>query len=447
MKTPICDFCESYRESVPLRFHMPGHKGKGCLSLEGLDITEITGADVLYSANGIIKESQENASRLFDSAASFYSTEGSSLSIRAMLYLTKKYALKNGKKPLILAGRNAHKSFVTASALLDIDVEWLYQKDNILSLQIDLPTLEKRLEELKPAALFITSPDYLGKISNIKKIAEICKKNDVLLLVDNAHGSYLKFLRESLHPLDLGVDLCCDSAHKTLPVLTGGAYLHIGKNAPDFFTENAENALSLFASTSPSYLILQSLDKANLYLENDIKIDLNRVVLRVEKLKKSLKNHGFFDVSDEPLKITLATKKTGYFGFRVAEILEQKGIFCEFSDPDFITFMFSPKTDNESIERLENELLALVKLGEIITPAPTVKPLNKALSPSAVLFLEREKIKVENACGKILADLSVNCPPAVCVAVLGEEISNEAIDCFKYYGIDSLFVVSHSLEK
>ncbi len=442
MNTPICDFCKNYLKSEPLRFHMPGHKGKEFLGSEGLDITEITGADVLYSAKGIIKESEENASRLFDSKASFYSTEGSSLSIRAMLYLVKKYALEKGRKPLILAGRNAHKTFVTASALLDVEVRWIYPKENILSLEIDVIALEKELKKLNPIALFITSPDYLGKVSDIRKIAEICKENDVLLLVDNAHGSYFKFLEKSLHPLDLGADLCCDSAHKTLPVLTGGGYLHIGKNAPDFFATNAENALSLFASTSPSYLILQSLDKANLYLEKHIKSDLKRVILRVKEFKENIKIHGFFDVSDEPLKVTLTTKKNGYFGFEIAEILEKKGIFCEFSDPDFITFMFSSKTDNESIEVLEKELLKLPKTEEIITPPPVIKPFNKAISPAKVLFLQREKIQIENACGRILADLAVNCPPAVCIAVLGEEISKDAISCFKYYGIDYVFVVS-----
>lgn len=441
MNTPICDFVKSYSEKNPIRLHMPGHKGIGPIGCERLDITEISGADVLYSAKGIINTSEQNAAILFESKATFYSTEGSSLSIRAMLYLTKKYALQSGKKPLILAGRNAHKTFVTASALLDIEVEWLYPKENILSLEIDAAALEKRLKELKPAALFITSPDYLGKLADIEKIAQICKKNDALLLVDNAHGSYLKFLENSLHPLQFGADLCCDSAHKTLPVLTGGGYLHIGKNAPEFLAENAENALSLFASTSPSYIILQSLDCANLYLENDIKNDLKRVASRVKTLKEKLKNHGFFDVSDEPLKVTLATKKSGYFGFRIAEMLEQKGIFSEFFDPDFITFMFSSKTTNESIEMLEKELLSLKIISEIITPAPTVKPLNKAISFTKALFSEREKIKVENATGKVLADLAVNCPPAVCVAVLGEEISREAVNCFKYYGIDYVFVV------
>lgn len=445
MKTPICDFCKNYRDSAPNRFHMPGHKGKGTLGVESLDITEITGADVLYNSSGIIKESQENATKIFGSKATFYSTEGSSLSIRAMLYLTKKYAIKTGKKQLILAGRNAHKSFVTASSLLGIEVEWLYQKENILSLEIDNNELEILLKEQQPVALFVTLPDYLGHLFDIAEIARICAKNDVLLLVDNAHGSYLKFLEKSLHPLDLGATMSCDSAHKTLPVLTGGGYLHIGKNAPDFFLENAENALSLFATTSPSYLILQSLDMANSYLENGIKSDLSNVISSVKNLKNILKNHGFNDVADEPLKITLATKKTGYFGTKMAKILETKGIFCEFCDPDFITFMFSVNTEKASIEKLQKELLAIPKLQEILTQSPVLKLLDKRISPEKVLFMDREKIAVGKAQGRILADLCVNCPPAVAIAVLGEEITNEVIDCFQYYGIDSVFVLKNEI--
>ena len=125
MKTPLCDFVRGYARENKLRLHMPGHKGNGKLGFEKIDITEIEGADVLYSADGIIAQSQQNAATLFESCKTLYSTEGSSLCIRAMLYLVKCFALQSGKKPFIASGRNAHKTFVTACGLLDIDVEWL----------------------------------------------------------------------------------------------------------------------------------------------------------------------------------------------------------------------------------------------------------------------------------------------------------------------------------
>ena len=129
MTTPIYNFVQNYIKSGKARFHMPGHKGKSFLGIEPFDITEIKGADELYSPSGIIAESEENATKLFDTAHTFYSTEGSTLAIKAMLAL----ALKDRpaqSRPTLLAGRNAHKALIFAAALLDFDVEWLYGDDS-----------------------------------------------------------------------------------------------------------------------------------------------------------------------------------------------------------------------------------------------------------------------------------------------------------------------------
>ena len=127
MKTPICDFVRRYADSGAVRFHMPGHKGIG--DIENADITEISGADSLYEADGIIAESEENASSLFGCDTCF-GAEGSSQCIKAMLYLAVRKAVAEGKKPLVFAGRNVHKAFVSAAALIDFEIEWIYGTDN-----------------------------------------------------------------------------------------------------------------------------------------------------------------------------------------------------------------------------------------------------------------------------------------------------------------------------
>ena len=132
MKTPICDFVREYNNSGASRLHMPGHKGKGRLGFEDMDITEIVGADSLYEASGIIRESEQNASKLFG-CETFYSTEGSSQCIRAMVYLVSLLAASKGERPVILAARNCHKSFISAAALLDVDVEWIESCGGYLS--------------------------------------------------------------------------------------------------------------------------------------------------------------------------------------------------------------------------------------------------------------------------------------------------------------------------
>ena len=440
MKTPIFDFVKDYIQKETLRFHMPGHKGKGELSCEAFDITEIKGADSLFEAEGIIEESEKNASFLFGTRKTLYSAEGSSLCIRAMLCLAMQYAEENGLNKSVLAGRNAHKTFLSAAALLDFEIEWLYSEEDYLSLKICPETLEKKLSRVKPAAVYITCPDYLGNLNDISEISRLCKKHGTLLLVDNAHGAYLKFLRKSLHPMDQGADLCCDSAHKTLPVLTGGAYLHIGKNAPEFMADNAKNVMSLFASTSPSYLIMQSLDLANRYISEGFKEKLDAFLIKVELAKQKLLEKGYTLCGDEPLKLTINAKKYGYFGTELAEILRENNMECEFSDPDFLVLMLTPEQDTE-LEKLTDALLLIEKKEEISEKPPVLTKKEQVLSVREAMLDLSEQICVKDSVGRILASASVGCPPAVPILVSGEKIDQNAVDAFSYYGIDKCFVV------
>lgn len=439
MNTPICDFVKMYISQTNERLHMPGHKGCGLLGFEALDITEIAGADSLYEADGIIMESEQNASNIFG-CDTFYSTEGSSHCIRAMLYLALTHSGGNKK---VAAGRNAHKTFLSAAALLDLEVDWLIGNgENYLSLKL---TAENLLDYFKnctelPFALYLTSPDYLGNRLNIKEIAKICHKYGVLLLVDNAHGAYLKFLNSSEHPIDFGADLCCDSAHKTLPVLTGGAYLHIANSLDTYFKENAKSALSLFGSTSPSYLILQSLDMANKYL-SDYKSRLNDYVLKIQKLKQQLENLGYMLIGNEPLKITIFAKSYGYNGTEIANYLIQNNLIPEFFDADFITLMLTPENGDKAIDKIFKALKALPKKAEIKVRFPKLTLPKQTISIRKASFSRCETVSINNALGRISAMPAVGCPPAVPIVMSGEEIDENIISCLEYYDIKECAVV------
>ncbi|MBR4857758.1 MAG: aminotransferase class I/II-fold pyridoxal phosphate-dependent enzyme [Clostridia bacterium] len=444
MNTPICDFVNEYTNSKAERLHMPGHKGVPFLGFEAYDITEIDGADSLYEASGIIAESEKNAGSLFG-CDTFYSAEGSSQCIKAMVHLAVLHAKSEGKAPLIAAGRNAHKAFMNAAALTDCDVMWLYsdEDESYLSCMITAQSLENSLEkaETKPTAVYITSPDYLGSTVDIKSISAVCNKHGILLLVDNAHGAYLKFLPQSLHPMDCGADICCDSAHKTLPVLTGGAYLHISKNADPFFAENAKASLVLYGSTSPSYLILQSLDKANEYINGGYREGLAEFCAETAEAKKFLADNGFELYGSEPLKITIGTKSCGYYGTDFADILKSKGILCEFSDKDFIVLMLTPENSGETLKKLADTLISIPKKERIRENPPAIPVLPSATSIRKAVFSPCETVDISNAKGRILAQANVACPPAVPVAVCGEIITEEAIKCFEYFGINQIKVV------
>ena len=443
MNTPICDFVNSYIKGDPLRLHMPGHKGAPLLGMEKYDITEIPGADSLYEAEGIIAESESNAGSLFG-CNTLYSTEGSSQCIKAMLHLAAGHARAKGQKPLILAGRNAHKAFLSGAALLGLEVMWLYPEegDSYLSCSITGEGLERVLSavEQKPAALYITSPDYLGNTADIAALSQVCKRHGMLLLVDNAHGAYLRFLPESRFPMDLGADMCCSSAHKTLPVLTGGAYLHIADSIPANITLQAKNSLSLFGSTSPSYLILQSLDRANLYLEGYGE-KLGCFIPRVSELKGRLAESCLELYGDEPLKITIKTKPMGYLGTEIAEMLYERGIVCEFADPDYIVFMLCPETGEEGLDKLEKALLSIRHRRIFLPPPPSFARGERAMSLREAALAPMELIPIGESAGRILGAASVGCPPAVPILVCGERIDEHAVKCFEYYGIQRLGVV------
>ena len=443
MNTPIADFVRGYEKKNMTRMHMPGHKGNIFCGCESMDITEILGADSLYEADGIIAESEANATTLFGTGKTFYSTEGSSQCIRAMLYLAMLNAKKN-KKMKVLATRNVHKAFVYAVALLDLEVEWVLPEGNMHSLcscSISAREVEAYLSNMNemPVAVYVTSPDYLGGELDIKGIADVCHKYGTILAVDNAHGAYLHFLHPCRHPMDLGADICCDSAHKTLPVLTGGAYLHISKHAPEGFVQNAKQAMALFGSTSPSYLTLTSLDLCNQYLGNGYEEKLEETILRMEKLREEIKDAGWQLLYTDPLKLTMRTPE-GVTGIELAEKLRRSNVECEYADPEYVVCMMTPENAELDFEKLKN---ALKKNKAKYKEQKGFKNINcvKKMSIREAIFAKHEVVTVTEALGCICGSPTVSCPPAIPVVISGELIDEEAIQILKHYGMQTIEVV------
>ena len=443
MLTPIADFVRSYAASDTARLHMPGHKGQSFLGCEPFDITEVHGADALYEADGIILQSEENAARLFGTQRTLYSTEGSSQCIRAMLHLC--ITLRNSSQSrVIVAARNVHKSFVYAAALIGFDIVWLWSEktDSLCACPVSAQTLENTLNSLPqpPAAVYLTSPDYLGNLQDIGALADICHAHGTLLAVDNAHGAYLHFLHNPLHPIDLGADICCDSAHKTLPVLTGGAYLHLSNRLPAVYAQQAKHAMAIYGSTSPSYLTLASLDLCNAYLARDYQPALQKAIDNIDALCEQLQSCGWQLSHCEPLKITLHTSRCGISGQQLADRLRAKKVECEYADPDDLVMMLTPQNTAEDFARV----LSAVGLpgGEaLIRPALSLPKGRQALPVREAIFAPQELIAAEYALGRICAAPTVACPPAIPIAVSGEVITQEALQLFRYYQVDSVAVV------
>ena len=429
-------FAEDYAASGISRLHMPGHKGCKIHGLEPLDLTEIKGADSLFESEGVIAQGERRTAEIFGARTTCWSAEGSSLCIKAALGLAVRHF---GRRITVAAPRNCHRAFISACVLLDIDVKWIFPESGSARLcecGAAPEAVEKALAGGGVDAVYITSPDYLGGISDIGGISRVCKKHGALLICDNAHGAYLKFVGEGLHPLDLGADIVCESAHKTLPVYTGGAYLHIAKSAPANFDELAKPAMVLFGSTSPSYLIMGSLDRCTDLLEGDLPKMLRACCERTARTKKLLAERGISDISREAMKITIDAVKLGYTGVQLAEMMRRSKMECEYADAEVVVLMLSPYNPERDFERIESFFSGLELREPLAIPCPP-EPLRpeKVMSLRQAELSRAERIDVEKAEGRVCARSAMSCQPSVAAVMGGEKISAEAIKILKRYSI------------
>ena len=386
-----------------------------------------------------------------------------------MLHLALQMRPAKAGRPVLLAARNAHKALLYAAALLDFDIQWLWPAPDaagaLCTCPVEPEALASALDELSAEGrtlfgVYLTSPDYLGGIADISALAEVCRKHSTLLAVDNAHGAYLRFLPQNCHPIAQGAAMCCDSAHKTLPVVTGGAYLHLAHDAPVQDEAAVRGALALFGSTSPSYLILQSLDACNAVLAGDYPRRLVQCCAALEGLRRSLNKTAaarqcpvplaVAGAQQEPMKLTLDAAALGCTGTALADALRRAQLECEYADPRYVVLMFTPENPPQDYTRLQTVLEQLLAA----VPAGLLRPENRAgefaaLQQQAVqrctirqaVLGAQVRVQVHKALGRVCAMPTVSCPPAIPVAVSGEEITPAAIALMQRYGIEELSVL------
>lgn len=435
----MLSFARDYADSGISRFHMPGHKGVPLHGMESIDLTEIKGADFLFESDGIIAEGERITADVYGAAATCWSAEGSSLSIKAAVCIIQRYF---GRPVRIASPRNCHRAFLNACTLLDADPVWLYPdrpRTMLCECSVSPDEVQRLLDsDDKIDAVYITSPDYLGGLADIEGISAVCRSHGVFLIVDNAHGAYLKFLGNDIHPLTLGADIVCDSAHKTLPVYTGGGYLHISKNAPPEFVQLAKPSMALFGSTSPSYLIMQSLDLAARELSGSLPEKIRLCCERTARVKALMAQLGIADISAEPMKITIDANSAGYDGNDLADMLREDFMECEYSDTGAVVLMMSPYNSENDFLRLEGFLRRLPKL----PPKDRISEAGLfALRPEKVMTLRQamlsrcERVPVDMAEGRICARTAMSCQPSVAAVMAGERITADIIKILKKYSI------------
>lgn len=428
MNTPICNFLERYSGENKLRLHMPGHKGEF-----PHDITEIAGADSLYQSDisgGIIGTSESLAATVFGAKKTCYSCGGSTLAIQTGLALLKARGCNT-----IAAPRYSHRVLASTAALLKMNVKWLYPNDYMSA------DVAYNSETLNGAdAVFITNIDYYGGTWKIKD-------PKIPALIDNAHGAYLKFVAKNvfgtdyMHPLEFGFPLMsAESAHKTLPVLTGGAYLHFTKNVDG---ARAKEMMAMFGSSSPSYLILESLDRFNAMIAANSQM-INNACEAVAMLKEKLTRSGIPILKSDPLRVTVNARECGMSGFEFARALRANGVECETADENYTVLMFSATASVEDAERAEMAIM-FVPMGapQPLVKFPHIRPAVEMPMWEA-MFKPQRIVSVENANGEVCGEMKAPCPPGVPLIFPGEAIDNSVIGALKMHGVKTISVLTKS---
>ena len=228
-----------------------------------------------------------------------------------------------------------------------------------------------------------------------------------------------------------------------MPVLTGGAYLHISKNAiaKEYLVDNVKNVMAIYGSTSPSYLILQSLDMCNRYLADGYREKLSACIVKIDEIRDRLSQYVLD--TDDRLKITV--KVPGISGERLAELLRKYGGECEFADKDYMVLMFTPDSDMRGVDCIYRAVDEAVNIADdaddISVKAVYAGTHERRLSIRQAIFADHMMVSVDDAVGMISAAPIVSCPPAIPVVVSGEMITRDDIEIFRQYHMDKVDVV------
>lgn len=422
MKTevPLYEMLKKYADMDCARFHMPGHKGHGAMECFKYDITELSFSDNLYTPRGAIKRAQELMANATGAYRSYMLTGGSSQGVRAMLCA----AFKEGDKVII--SRNSHRSAgdgLALSGALPVYIQ-PYIKEGRPE-QTTLDDVEQCILEHPDAkGIFLTSPDYCGRCAPLEEISYIAEKNRMLLLVDEAHGAHFPYYGFK-GAAEAGADMWVQSMHKTMGALTQAALLNI-RDAR--FEDEISMLLPVLGTSSPSYLIMASMDLARAELNS---IDKEKELKRIKSFRQKLTGAGIRLMNEKGQDITrlcvLAAPR--FSGICAARQLEKAGIYPECADEYAIIFILTYKDDDQKLERLYNVLTNLRHEPFHSTPEMPSRLPERVLSPRQAVFLCRHKyIPIEETLGMICARAVGTYPPGVPAVDCGERIEKDTLD-------------------
>lgn len=441
---PLVEALKNYNRSAPIRFHMPGHKGRKLNVLKELernlfswDVTEIPGLDDLQQPSGPIKRAQEKLANLYDADSSFFLVNGASSGIIAMMGACA------GPGDEIIISRASHKSVLSALIITGAKPVYLMpEKDEDLGVytQVTPEAVAKALEENQKAkAVLLTSPVYQGFCPDLKRISEIVHGKNKILLVDEAQGPHF-FFNPSL-PKSAGefADGWVQSPHKMLTSLTQSAWLHIKGNKIDKSILKA--FINLVTSTSPSYILMASLDMARAVMEAEGKALTDKALELAHFGRDYINKHtpfyavgaevrgkkGIHDIDLSRLMINVS--KAGYTGYEVErQLREDFNIYAEYADLYNIYFLVTFSNTKGDVDKLVKALSTLKPKGKVrdFVAWPDKLP-KQVLEPRCAFYSPGKYLPLEESVGRIMKDALVPYPPGIPLLMPGEVVEREHV--------------------
>lgn len=418
MSTPIADMLKRYRESDILRMCMPGHKGR----LNAADITELSDSDNLLSPNGVIAKSQNLYAKEKRAASCFYSLAGSSAPILAMMSY-----FSPGSK--IIMARDFHISAENGMVLsgivpIYVEVECGIEEPP----KVDEDSVMRAIVENPDAkAVYLTYPTYMGRAAELERIGRAVRSAGMLFIIDSAHGAHLGYTDQL--PPDAGryADIWCESLHKTLPSMGMTAALFASDRVD---AERLKRALNRVHTTSPSYVLLESIDKARDFMRRKGKEKLEELLCTLRVVREKINSIDGLKclATDDMTKLVIDVSGRGITGYRAAEELHGMGIEVECAEPSRILCITTVSDTKEDMDRLVSGLNALSR-GNTVPPAfKYVLRSGTEMTPREAALGRTCQVSRSDAKGRICA-ASVYCyPPGVALIAAGQRITPEAVE-------------------
>ncbi|CAM3783404.1 aminotransferase class I/II-fold pyridoxal phosphate-dependent enzyme [Aeromicrobium ponti] len=445
-RTPLFDQLKKHASQHPISFHVPGHKYGELLSygeieyfkdILKLDATELGGLDDLHSPEGVILEAQRLLANLYGVSTSYFLVNGSTAGNLAMIMAAAE------ENDTVLVQRNCHKSILNGISLAKANPVFLapeYNQDWGVAGGVSLETVKEAIEQYPHAkALILTYPNYYGMVFDLEQIIKHAHQYGIPVLVDEAHGAH--FIGGKCFPasaVQLQADIVIQSAHKTLPAMTMGAYLHFNSKLVN--EEKLSSYLGILQSSSPSYPIMASLDMARAYLASFSDKDADKLCEKVESFRnalstiKGIKVLPYDNNIGDPLKVTIQSI-TSLSGFELQQILEQHGIYAEMADPYNVLLVFPLlKTYMDyPVDRVVSCLEEGIKI--YLHTEDQKKKMIFSKKPVSELVLNQKKregliikpVPLADAVGRVCAQEVTPYPPGSPLLFPGEPIHKEDI--------------------